>query len=60
MQKSHMLIGHEGVVRALTIRHSTLYSGGSDTKLKVSASVIEPGVRLVNIAICVLSMCLCT
>ena len=35
MQKSHMLIGHEGVVRSLTIRHSTLYSGGSDTKLKV-------------------------
>jgi len=35
MQKSHMLIGHEGVVRCLTIRHSTLYSGGSDTKLKV-------------------------
>jgi len=34
MQKSHMLIGHEGVVRCLTIRHSTLYSGGSDTKLK--------------------------
>ena len=27
--------GHEGVVRTLTIRHSTLYSGGSDTKLKV-------------------------
>jgi len=35
MQKSHMLIGHEGVVRCLTIRHATLYSGGSDTKLKV-------------------------
>ena len=35
MQKSHMLIGHEGVVRCLTICHSTLYSGGSDTKLKV-------------------------
>ena len=35
MQKSHMLIGHEGVVRSLTIRHATLYSGGSDTKLKV-------------------------
>ena len=35
MQKSHMLIGHDGVVRCLTIRHSTLYSGGSDTKLKV-------------------------
>ena len=35
MQKSHMLIGHEGVVRCLCIRHTTLYSGGSDTKLKV-------------------------
>jgi len=35
MQKSHMLIGHEGVVRCLFIRNSTLYSGGSDCKVKV-------------------------
>jgi len=35
MQKSHMLIGHEGVVRCLFIRNNTLYSGGSDCKVKV-------------------------
>jgi len=35
MQKSHMLIGHEGVVRTLFIRDNTLYSGGSDCKIKV-------------------------
>ena len=35
MQKSHMLIGHEGVVRCLFIRNQTLYSGGSDCKVKV-------------------------
>ena len=35
MQKSYMLIGHEGVVRCLFVRHNTLYSGGSDSKVKV-------------------------
>jgi len=35
MQKSHMLIGHEGVVRCLFLRNNTLYSGGSDCKVKV-------------------------
>mmetsp|Transcript_21917 Transcript_21917/g.50193 ORF Transcript_21917/g.50193 Transcript_21917/m.50193 type:complete len:875 (-) Transcript_21917:277-2901(-) len=35
MQKSHMLIGHEGVVRCLFIRNNRLYSGASDCKVKV-------------------------
>ncbi len=35
MQKSHMLIGHDGYVRSLALRNNTLYSGGSDCKLKV-------------------------
>lgn len=35
LQKSGMLIGHEGVVRTLTIRNTTLFSGSSDTKVKV-------------------------
>jgi len=32
MQKSHMLIGHEGLVRCLDIRKNMLYSGASDNK----------------------------
>ena len=35
MQKSYMLIGHEGVVRCLHIHSNTLFSGGSDCKVKL-------------------------
>ena len=35
MQKSYMLIGHEGVVRCLYIHRNTLFSGASDCKVKV-------------------------
>ena len=35
MQKSYMLIGHEGVVRCLFIHRNTLFSGASDCKVKV-------------------------
>lgn len=35
MQKSHILIGHEGLVRCLFIRNTMLFSGGSDNKVKV-------------------------
>ena len=34
MQKSHMLIGHDGRVRCLAIRRNMLYSGGSDNKAR--------------------------
>jgi len=34
MQKSHMLIGHEGLVRCLDIHKNMLYSGASDNKVK--------------------------
>ena len=35
MQKSYMLIGHEGVVRCLHIHSNTLFSGGSDCKVNL-------------------------
>ena len=35
MQKSYMLIGHEGVVRCLHIHNNTLFSGASDCKVKL-------------------------
>jgi hypothetical protein len=35
MQKSYMLIGHEGVVRCLHIHSNTLFSGASDCKVKL-------------------------
>jgi len=35
MQKSHVLIGHDGLVRCLFVRKNMLYSGGSDNKVKV-------------------------